>query len=85
MGSIIEVIKRKPLIDGLSEKGEKPEARPKGNIELKDVNFCYPSRPNVKVCFGYLIAGLFYYICIICMFTSFTYVLLAGLHYSCGE
>ena len=35
-GSVIEVLKRKPLIDGLSEEGEKPTKRPKGD---NDYNF----------------------------------------------
>lgn len=29
-GSVMEVLRRKPLIDGLSEEGEKPTKRPKG-------------------------------------------------------
>ena len=29
-GSVMEVLNRKPLIDGLSEEGEKPASRPKG-------------------------------------------------------
>lgn len=53
MGSVIEMLKRKPLIDGLSETGFKNTERPQGNIELRDVNFCYPSRPEIQVCKGY--------------------------------
>lgn len=32
MGSIVDVLKRKPLIDGLSEEGLKPASRPRGTI-----------------------------------------------------
>ena len=32
MGSIVDVLKRKPLIDGLSEEGSKPTSRPRGTI-----------------------------------------------------
>ena len=37
-------------IDGLSEAGLMPSTRPKGRIELKNVNFSYPTRPEVEVC-----------------------------------
>jgi ABC-type bacteriocin/lantibiotic exporter with double-glycine peptidase domain len=50
---IFEVVDRKPLIDGLSEEGERPDVRISGLIELKDVIFAYPSRPNIEVCKGY--------------------------------
>ena len=51
--SVYEVINRKPLIDGLSDTGTKPEQRPAGGIELRDVVFSYPSRPGIMVCRGY--------------------------------
>ena len=50
---MIEIIERKPLIDGFSEAGAKPNEKPKGNIELKNIVFAYPSRPNINVCKGY--------------------------------
>ena len=52
----LKVINRKPLIDGLSEEGEKSNDRPKGLVELKDVIFAYPSRPDIQVCKGYSLA-----------------------------
>ena len=51
--SIIDIINRKPVIDSMSDDGEKPNERPKGQIELRDVEFAYPSRPNILVCKGY--------------------------------
>ena len=50
---MIEIIERTPLIDGFSEEGAKPSEKPKGNIELKNIIFAYPSRPNINVCKGY--------------------------------
>ena len=50
---LLEVINRKPLIDGLSEEGQKLEERPEGLVEFKDVVFAYPSRPDTNVCKGY--------------------------------
>ena len=40
-------------IDGLSEVGLKPDSRPIGRIELKNVFFRYPTRPEVEVCKDY--------------------------------
>ena len=51
--AVYEVINRKPLIDGLSDTGAKPDARPAGGIELREVVFAYPSRPSIMVCRGY--------------------------------
>ena len=39
-------------IDGLSTKGKIPSERAVGRIELKNVNFRYPTRPDVQVCKG---------------------------------
>ncbi|XP_034836542.1 multidrug resistance protein homolog 49 isoform X2 [Maniola hyperantus] len=49
-GAIFAVIDRKPTIDSLSEEGSKPELD--GNMELKDVYFRYPARPDVQVLNG---------------------------------
>jgi ATP-binding cassette subfamily B (MDR/TAP) protein 1 len=40
-------------IDGLSVAGVRPEKHSSGRIDLCDVNFCYPTRPDSKVCQGY--------------------------------
>jgi ABC-type multidrug transport system fused ATPase/permease subunit len=53
VAKIFETLNRKPLIDGLSEEGEKPDIRPAGEIILKDVHFAYPSRPDIVVCKDY--------------------------------
>jgi ABC-type multidrug transport system fused ATPase/permease subunit len=53
VAKIFETLNRKPLIDGLSDEGEKPDIRPAGEIILKDVHFAYPSRPNIFVCKDY--------------------------------
>ena len=50
--SAIDAGKASP-IDGLSETGLKPDSRPKGRIELKNVFFSYPTRPEVEVCKDY--------------------------------
>ena len=40
-------------IDGLSLEGVKPTEKARGRIELKDVTFAYPTRPDIDVCSGY--------------------------------
>lgn len=52
MKSVFEVIDRVPLIDNMSEEGQKPTAC-KGELEFAGVQFHYPSRPEAKVCQGY--------------------------------
>jgi ABC-type multidrug transport system fused ATPase/permease subunit len=44
---IFETIDRKPTIDSMSDEGETVETI--NEIELKNVNFSYPTRKNVKV------------------------------------
>ena len=43
----------KAMIDGLSYDGLKPDGTVKGRIELKDIHFCYPTRPDIEVCRNY--------------------------------
>ncbi|KAI0978086.1 hypothetical protein GJ496_006297 [Pomphorhynchus laevis] len=47
-GNILSIIKRKPLIDSLSNEGQKPDLT-EFNIKCKDVSFAYPTRPNIVV------------------------------------
>ena len=42
------MIFQKPLIDPTSEKGDKPN-KFGGAVELRNVGFTYPTRPDVKV------------------------------------
>ena len=51
--AMLEVVNRKPLIDGLSDEGLIPNITTMGAIEVNNLNFCYPSRPNLQVCNGY--------------------------------
>ena len=44
---------RNSAIDGLSIEGIKPSQRSAGRIELINVNFNYPTRPDVAVCKNY--------------------------------
>ena len=54
--SILAVINRKPLIDGLSNEGDKPDGQISGNLEINHVNFSYPSRPQLQVCNDYTLS-----------------------------
>ncbi|XP_063831950.1 multidrug resistance protein homolog 49 [Ostrinia nubilalis] len=49
-GSIFAVLDRKPAIDSLSTEGLRPELT--GDLELKNVFFKYPARPDVQVLNG---------------------------------
>jgi ATP-binding cassette, subfamily B (MDR/TAP), member 1 len=51
---IFQMIARIPDIDSLDPTGDKP-ANIKGNIELKDVSFIYPSRPGGRIIFSHLL------------------------------
>lgn len=53
VAAMLEVINRKPLIDGLSDEGLKPDTHITGAIELRDVDFAYPARPDITVCKDY--------------------------------
>merc|ERR1711871_286432 len=46
--SVFALLNRKSLIDPEDESGEKP-AQTTGLIELKDVDFHYPSRPTIPI------------------------------------
>ncbi|KAK6009324.1 ABC transporter, ATP-binding protein [Ostertagia ostertagi] len=46
--SIFEVLDREPEIDSTSSKGRR-DMRIKGNIEVKNVIFNYPSRPDIQI------------------------------------
>lgn len=47
--TIFSIIDRIPEIDSYSESGKKPQGRAQGKIIFKDVDFHYPSRPDVQV------------------------------------
>jgi len=49
---IFAVIDRKSTIDGLSEKGIKPEKGLQGAVKLDNVKFAYPSAPHIAVLGG---------------------------------
>ncbi|XP_047041195.1 multidrug resistance protein homolog 49-like isoform X1 [Helicoverpa zea] len=50
--SIFYLMEREPKIDSLSKQGIKPR-KVVGNISLENVDFSYPSRPNVQVLKGF--------------------------------
>uniref|UniRef100_A0A673AV84 ATP-binding cassette, sub-family B (MDR/TAP), member 4 n=1 Tax=Sphaeramia orbicularis TaxID=375764 RepID=A0A673AV84_9TELE len=45
---VYSIIDRVPSINSFSEDGFRPDSI-KGNIEFKNIHFCYPSRPDIKV------------------------------------
>ena len=45
---IFKIIDHKPKIDSSSDKGEKPD-KINGRLELRNVSFTYPARPEVQV------------------------------------
>jgi ABC-type multidrug transport system fused ATPase/permease subunit len=51
--SILAVIERKPLIEGMSEDGLKPTDDVRGRVHVKDLYFAYPSRPEAIIARGY--------------------------------
>nr|XP_005998568.2 PREDICTED: multidrug resistance protein 1 [Latimeria chalumnae] len=48
---IFSLLERVPLIDSFSKEGDKPELF-EGNVKFKDLEFKYPSRPDVPVLQG---------------------------------
>jgi ATP-binding cassette subfamily B (MDR/TAP) protein 1 len=55
ISSLYEIIDRKPSIDGLGNEGLKPSGDVKvtGEILLKNIQFAYPSRPDLLICRDY--------------------------------
>jgi len=54
----IEESKLSP-IDGLCTEGQRPALRAVGRIELKNVTFRYPTRPDVEVTFSSFFLKIF--------------------------
>eukprot|EP00968_Pinguiococcus_pyrenoidosus_P017610 scaffold1763_cov211-Pinguiococcus_pyrenoidosus.AAC.5 len=50
----VDVMNRQPVIDSQSEEGLKPDHL-HGRIEVANVNFSYPARPDIQVCNDYSI------------------------------
>jgi len=50
--TILKVVNRRPTIDSSSPSGKRGHTC-SGRIELQDVHFTYPARPDHKVCNGY--------------------------------
>ena len=48
---IFQIIDRKPVIDSFSETGARPEST-RGQVELRNVKFNYPSRKEVNILKG---------------------------------
>lgn len=48
---IYKVIDQTSAIDSFSMEGYRPDIM-KGNVEIRNIHFCYPSRPNVQVLKG---------------------------------
>ncbi|GJP35341.1 hypothetical protein CLOM_g19843 [Closterium sp. NIES-68] len=54
-GKIFEVLERQPVIDSGSAEGEQP-AECEGAVELREVTFAYPARPDVPIFQGLSLA-----------------------------
>ena len=52
VGPMLSIIEREPEISSMSDEGRRPDSVT-GDICLKDVNFAYPTRPNINVCSQY--------------------------------
>lgn len=50
---ILRTIDRKPLINNFSKEGKRPEGKLSGSIVIENLEFAYPSRPNLLVCKNY--------------------------------
>lgn len=46
--SIFEILDTKPAIDSSSDEGTTLDTI-KGDIELQQVSFCYPTRPDIQI------------------------------------
>ncbi|CAI4229418.1 unnamed protein product [Auanema sp. JU1783] len=49
-GKIFAMLREEPLIDGMSEHGQKPLI--KGEVEVRNLRFSYPQRPNIPILCG---------------------------------
>jgi ATP-binding cassette, subfamily B (MDR/TAP), member 1 len=49
---LFKVIDREPQIDSLTPKGMRPD-KCNGDVDIRDIHFAYPSRPNATVLKGF--------------------------------
>lgn len=49
---LFRIIDRTPAIDSLDDNGDRPDGL-SGDLEFRNVNFRYPSRPNVPIFDGF--------------------------------
>lgn len=46
---VFKIIDRQPLITSINKSNTSPESEKSNNISFRDINFRYPTRPNMQV------------------------------------